>query len=90
MNAGRGALIDEGALPEALDRGWIRGAALDVFEREPLPDDSPLWSHPKVTISPHISGPSTLAATAAGFLESLEQIERGERPRFAIDPNRGY
>jgi phosphoglycerate dehydrogenase-like enzyme len=90
MNAGRGAVIDEAALPEALDRGWIRGAALDVFEREPLPADSPLWSHPKVTISPHVSGPSTLAATAAGFLECLAALDRGERPRHAVDPNRGY
>lgn len=90
MNGGRGALIDESALPEALDQGWLGGAALDVFEREPLPADSPLWNHPKVTISPHVSGPSTLAATVEGFLECLAAVERGQRPRLAVDPNRGY
>ncbi len=90
MNAGRGAVIDEAALPEALDQGWLRGAALDVFATEPLPDSSPLWSHPKVTVSPHISGPSTLAATAEGFLACLAAVEHGERPRLAVDPNRGY
>ncbi len=90
MNVGRGAVIDEGALPEALDRGYLRGAALDVFEREPLPPESPLWDHPLVMISPHLSGPSTLAATTAGFLESLAAIERGETPRLAVDPARGY
>lgn len=90
MNVGRGAVIDEAALPDALDKGWIRGAALDVFEREPLPVDSPLWSHPKVVVSPHLSGPSTVLATAEGFLACLAEVERGERPRFAVDPNRGY
>jgi phosphoglycerate dehydrogenase-like enzyme len=90
MNVGRGALIEEAALVDALDRGWIRGAALDVFEKEPLPADSPLWGHPKVTISPHISGPSTLEATARGFLQSLEEVERGDRPRLAVDPRQGY
>lgn len=90
MNVGRGAVIDEAALPEALDQGWLRGAALDVFEREPLPADSPLWAHPNVTVSPHLSGPSTLEATASGFLETLAEIERGERPRRAVDPARGY
>jgi phosphoglycerate dehydrogenase-like enzyme len=90
MNVGRGAVIDERALPEALDRDCVRGAALDVFEQEPLPPESPLWDHPRVTISPHISGPSTLTATTAGFLECLAAVERGERPRLAVDPARGY
>ena len=90
MNVGRGAVADEAAIPEAIDQGWLRGAALDVFEKEPLPADSPLWRHPKITISPHISGPSTLAATAEGFLESLAAIERGETLRLAVDPAIGY
>lgn len=90
MNVGRGAVIDEAALPEALDRGWIRGAALDVFEVEPLPAESPLWSHPRVVISPHNSGPSTVSATGQGFLECLAALERGERPRWAVTEERGY
>ncbi|MGE0442023.1 MAG: D-2-hydroxyacid dehydrogenase [Gemmatimonadales bacterium] len=90
MNVGRGALVDEAAIPWAIDHGHLSGAALDVFTTEPLPSDSPLWVHPKITISPHISGPSTLAATLAGFLETLGQVDRGETPRLAVDPAQGY
>lgn len=90
LNAGRGAVLDESALPEALEKGWLRAAALDVFQTEPLPADSPLWTHPRVTISPHNSGPTTIAGAADGFLECLTTIERGERPRWAIDLGRGY
>jgi len=90
MNVGRGAVLDESALPEALANGWIRGAALDVFEREPLPADSPLWDLPGVVISPHNSGPSTLAATADGFLECLAAMEQGETPRWMVTAEIGY
>ncbi len=90
MNVGRGAVIDEAALPDAIDQGWIRGAALDVFAIEPLPADSPLWQHPQIVISPHNSGPSTVPATAEGFLESLRSVERGETPRTLVDPLAGY
>ena len=60
INVGRGSLIDESALASALATGALRGAALDVFAREPLPVDSPLWSLPNVIISPHSA--STVAA----------------------------
>lgn len=90
INVGRGAVVDESAIPEAIDRGWLSGAALDVFEREPLPADSPLWSHPKVTVTPHCSGPSTLDGMVNGLVECLEAVARGERPRWVVDPLRGY
>ncbi|MEO8448980.1 MAG: D-2-hydroxyacid dehydrogenase [Gemmatimonadota bacterium] len=90
MNAGRGAVVDEVALLEALELGWIRGAALDVFEVEPLPETSPLWRRHDVIISPHISGPSTVPATAEGFLDCLAALEKGERPRWAVEAGRGY
>lgn len=90
INVGRGALVDEPALLSALDAGSVRGAALDVFETEPLPPESPFWSHPKVRISPHVSGLSTVAEAARGFLETLAALERGERPATAVDPARGY
>ncbi len=61
---GRGALIDDEALLSALDRGHIGHATLDVFRVEPLPQDHPFWSHPRVTVTPHIAA-DTRAVTAS-------------------------
>ncbi len=90
INVGRGALVQEALLPEALDRGWLRGAALDVFETEPLPAESPLWDRAEVTISPHISGLTTIPGAGDGFLACLEAVEAGRRPALAVDSTRGY
>ena len=90
INAGRGAVVDEAMLPQALDNGWLVGAILDVFEVEPLPASSPLWDDRRVMISPHISGLTTADGAIAGFLECLEEIERGERPKRAVDRDREY
>ena len=90
LNAGRGSVVEETALPEALDNGWLRAAALDVFATEPLPADSPLWSDPRVMVSPHISGLTTTDGAAHGFLECLESLERGELPKWVVDRTRGY
>ena len=56
INIARGGVVDEAALIRALQEGWIGGAALDVFEQEPLPADSPLWGMANVIISPHAAG----------------------------------
>jgi len=90
LNAGRGSAVEESAIPQALEAGCLRGAALDVFVSEPLPPDSPLWRDPRVMISPHCSGLTTVEGAADGFLACLASIERGERPRWAIDRARGY
>jgi phosphoglycerate dehydrogenase-like enzyme len=90
INVGRGPLVDESALPEALERGWLSGAALDVFESEPLPGGSPLWQMEEVTISPHISGLTTIPGAAKGFLDCLSEVEAGRRPALAVDPVQGY
>ena len=90
MNAGRGAVVDEALIPEALDNGWLAAAMLDVFTVEPLPSDSPLWDDPRVMISPHSSGPTTAEGAIVGFLECLEQIERGEAPARTVDRDREY
>lgn len=90
MNVGRGALVEEAALLPALDAGHLRAAALDVFEIEPLPPDSPLWTDPRVMISPHIAGITTVAGAGGSFLEAYRALARGERPPLAVDVSRGY
>jgi phosphoglycerate dehydrogenase-like enzyme len=90
INAGRGATVDESAIPAALDQGWLSAAALDVFETEPLPNNSPLWSHPRVMISPHISGLTTNDRAIDGFIECLTEIEVGKTPARVVDRGREY
>jgi phosphoglycerate dehydrogenase-like enzyme len=90
LNCGRGSVVDESVIPEALAAGWLRAAALDVFEVEPLPAGSPLWDHERVIISPHMSGLTTVEGAAQGFLACLEALEGGAVPRWAIDRRRGY
>jgi phosphoglycerate dehydrogenase-like enzyme len=90
INAGRGATVDESIIPEALEKGWLAGAALDVFAVEPLPPDSPLWDDKRVIVSPHSSGPTTIDGAVEGFLECLAEIERGELPKRTVDRERGY
>jgi phosphoglycerate dehydrogenase-like enzyme len=81
VNVGRGSLVDEDALVAALDAGSIGAAALDVFDTEPLPAGHPLWSHPRVSITPHNSpaGDGRDARAAAFFFENLARYRRGER-----------
>jgi glyoxylate/hydroxypyruvate reductase A len=75
INPGRGPLIDDGALLEALDSGQVAHATLDVFRREPLPADHPFWTHRNVTVTPHIAA-TTRPETAAKII--AENIQRGE------------
>lgn len=90
INAGRGAVIDEAAIPDALDNGWLTGAALDVFQVEPLQLESPLWQDTRVMISPHISGLTTVEGAAKGFFECLEALEKGERTKWEVDRAKQY
>ncbi len=90
INTGRGEVVDESLLPQALDAGWLAGAALDVFTVEPLPATSPLWDDSRVMISPHMSGPTTVAGAVEGFLECLGEIEQGRVPARAVDRAREY
>jgi glyoxylate/hydroxypyruvate reductase len=90
INAGRGGLQVEADLLAALDSGALKAASLDVFEREPLPKDSRLWSHPAIYISPHnaaISSPKAIAALGA---RQIEAHERGEPLAHVVDRCRGY
>jgi phosphoglycerate dehydrogenase-like enzyme len=90
INVGRGGVVEETALPEALEKGWLQAAALDVFEVEPLPADSPLWQNPRVIVSPHISGLTTIEGIIDGFIECHAAIERGAATKWLVDRNRGY
>jgi phosphoglycerate dehydrogenase-like enzyme len=90
INVSRGGLVDEPALVRALAAGRIRGAVLDTFAEEPLPRDSPLWTLPNVTISPHNAGAVHAAEVGAICARNLERFSRGELPEPLVDLSRGY
>ncbi|NWO10777.1 glyoxylate/hydroxypyruvate reductase A [Chromohalobacter salexigens] len=94
INPGRGTLIDEAALLEALgtgedENGRLRGALLDAFPSEPLPDDSPLWSHPRVWITPHMAGPTPIDEAADQVAKAITAMQAGEAID-TVDPKVGY
>ena len=74
----------------ALDSGALKGASLDVFEREPLPFNSRLWAHPAVYVSPHNAAASTPDAIVASVVRQIEAFERGEPLQNLVDRRRGY
>jgi phosphoglycerate dehydrogenase-like enzyme len=92
INVGRGPVVDEKALIAALQSGRIRGAALDVFEREPLPPDSPLYALDNVLLSPHCADhtPGWREGSMRLFLDNLTRFEAGQPLRNVVDKSRGY
>ncbi len=90
INPGRGTLIDDQALLEALSSGRVRHAVLDVFRAEPLPPDHPYWAHPRVTVTPHIASETRVATAAQVVADNLRRVMRGETPRFLVDRAKGY
>ena len=92
VNIGRGATIDEPALIEALRGGVIAGAALDVFEEEPLPAENPLWQLANVLVSPHRAGDHEgwESDVVALFVENLRRFVSGELLRNVVDVELGY
>jgi phosphoglycerate dehydrogenase-like enzyme len=92
VNVGRGGVIDETALIEALGKGRLAGAALDVFATEPLPADSPLWELPNVLLSPHTAGLSVREneRIVTLFVENLRRYRRGEELINRVDPDLLY
>lgn len=89
INPGRGRLVDEQALLDALGQGRLRGAILDAFAEEPLPRTSPLWAHPRVRITPHMAAPTPVRDAAIQVAELIRAMENGDEVE-TIDPEAGY
>ncbi|WP_314326531.1 D-2-hydroxyacid dehydrogenase [Paenarthrobacter ilicis] len=92
VNVGRGTVVDEEALLDALDNGQVSYACLDVFAVEPLPQDSPLWRHPKVLVSPHTSALSSAEnrLIAERFCSNLRTFLAGGELPHVVDPIHFY
>jgi len=92
VNVSRGCVIDEAALMHALKEGPMAGAALDVFDQEPLPEDSPLWDFENLMVTPHISGASRahLRRSFELFAENLRRLMAGKTMLNLVDKDRGY
>jgi glyoxylate/hydroxypyruvate reductase len=90
INVARGGLLVENDLLVLLDSGHLAGAALDVFRNEPLPQDHPFWSHPKVRITPHISAITVIGPSAKQVAEKIRCMERGDAVSGIVDRQRGY
>jgi glyoxylate/hydroxypyruvate reductase A len=90
INAGRGGLQIDADILAALDDGTLAGATLDVFPQEPLPPHSPMWSHPKVTVTPHNAGDALPAFLVDDVMAQIGRVERGEPLPNLVDRRRGY
>ena len=90
INAGRGMLQVDADILAAFDEGALAGATLDVFPTEPLPATSPLWTHPKATITPHNSAASVPEETVAYIVRQIERFEAGRPLENVIERARGY
>jgi D-3-phosphoglycerate dehydrogenase len=88
VNVARGPVVDEAALLGALERGHLAGAALDVFDVQPLPADHAFWRMPQVLLTPHAAGVSedSMRAMGLGAVEAVEQLLRGECPVHCRNP----
>jgi glyoxylate/hydroxypyruvate reductase A len=90
VNVARGAIVDQPALTALLQSGHIGSATLDVFEKEPLPSDDPLWSMPNVLITPHLASVAIPASAARQVAANLLCVSSGESLTSQVDLRRGY
>ena len=90
VNPGRGPLIDDAALLDALDSGQVGAATLDVFRIEPLPRDHPYWAHPRVTVTPHIASATRPDTAAQVIAANIRRGETGQPFLHLVDRDAGY
>lgn len=90
LNPGRGPLIDDAALLAALDAGRVGHATLDVFRVEPLPQDHPYWTHPRVTVTPHIAADTRATGASQVLAENIRRGEAGEALLHLVNRRLGY
>lgn len=90
LNPGRGPLIEDDALLDALNTGQVGHATLDVFRVEPLPQDHPYWAHPNVTVTPHIASETRPETASQMIAENIRRSEAGEPLLHLVDKDRGY
>ncbi|MCV3771575.1 MULTISPECIES: glyoxylate/hydroxypyruvate reductase GhrA [Enterobacter] len=90
MNLARGVHVVEGDLLKVLDSGKLKGAMLDVYSSEPLPAESPLWSHPRVAMTPHVAAVTRPAEAVAYISHTISEMEKGNAVTGQVDRQRGY
>jgi glyoxylate/hydroxypyruvate reductase A len=90
INAGRGGLQNEADILACLDDGTLGAASLDVFAMEPLPIDSPFWTHPKIVLTPHNAADTDPDEISKYVARQIERFEAGARLENVVDPARGY
>jgi glyoxylate/hydroxypyruvate reductase A len=90
INVSRGNVMNDKDMLSALDNGGLSGAILDVFEQEPLPSDSPLWTHPRVMVTPHIAALASRPERARYVADVIIKFEKGQVLPNVFDAGRGY
>lgn len=90
INCARGGHLIEEDLIAALDSGHLRGATLDVFQTEPLPDTSPIWTHPKIVVSPHVAAATDRESFMRHVANTIRRMDRNLPPENLVDFARGY
>lgn len=90
INGGRGGHVAEEDLLAAIQTGHLAGAALDVFRTEPLPEDHPFWSEPRIAIWPHVAARTNPDTAAAQIITAIKAVLAGQQPQNLVDRTRGY
>lgn len=90
INVARGAHVVDEDLLDLVNQGHLSGALLDVFRTEPLPPQHPFWSHPRITVTPHISARTLVEPSVQQMVRNIVAIENGQKPAGSVDAARGY